>query len=151
MRVSLRIVVYMQKRAPSCALVSKMAKKIQGGLSSPNISGKITAYKYVLSESLCRAAERSSFGNSLRSFATVVLRVHCAQSFRPTCLTCTYSIRISLLCEREKKGRYKKKRSCLHRSIRRPLQSDFSDVIYRTRFEKKICINKTILLMNVSA
>lgn len=75
-----------QKRAVlTCAFVSKMAKKYEAvSLSRADIRGKITAYKYVLSESLGRAAERSSFGNSARSFATVVvLRVHCAQSFRP--------------------------------------------------------------------
>lgn len=68
--------VYAKESTLVCIRI-KDGEKIQGGLSSPNISGKITAYKYVLSESLRRAAERSSFGNSLRSFATVVLRVHC--------------------------------------------------------------------------
>lgn len=64
----------------------KDGEKVREAVLSPDIRGKITAYKYVLSESLGRAAERSSFGNSLRLFATVVmLRVYCVQSFRPTC------------------------------------------------------------------
>lgn len=103
------------EREPPCAFVSKMAKKYE---AVSDIRGKITAYKYVLSESLHRAAERSSFGNSLRLFATVVvLRVHCAQSFRPMCArTCTH-IYAGLLywpAEREKKDRERicKKNDC---------------------------------------
>lgn len=98
-----------------------MAKKYEA--VSPDIRGKITAYKYVLSESLCRAAERSSFGNPLRSFATVVvLRVHCAQSSRPTCATRTYTDRASLsrARQRKKKKIQKETRSCplADRSVR---------------------------------
>lgn len=96
---------------------------------SPDIRGKITAYKYVLSESLCRATERSSFGNPLRSFATVVvLRVHCAQSFRPTCATCTYAHTVPLYCarQREKKGEIQKKRRDRALSPIDPSTAEFS-------------------------
>jgi len=80
----------------------KDGEKVREAVLSADIRGKITAYKYVLSESLGRAAERSSFGNSLRSFATVVmLRVHCAQSFRPTCPVAHVYIRAPLLPEKE--------------------------------------------------
>jgi len=102
-----------------CIHISKMAKKYEA--VSPDIRGKITAYKYVLSESLCRAAERSSFGNPLRSFATVVVfRVHCAQSFRPMCATRTYTIPCLFIArDRERKRRYKKRKDCApRRSIR---------------------------------
>lgn len=84
---------------PVCVPRIKDGEKVHEAVLSPDIRGKMTAYKYVLSESLGRAAERSSFGNSLRSFATVVmLRVHCAQSFRPTCpvvhvYTCSFIAR----------------------------------------------------------
>lgn len=107
-----------------CVRISKMAKKYEA--VSPDIRGKITAYKYVLSESLCRATERSSFGNPLRSFATVVvLRVHCAQSFRPACATRTYT-HAHTACffiardRGEKRGRYKKRDEIVpsRRSIR---------------------------------
>lgn len=109
---------------PLVRFVSKMAKKYE---AVSDIRGKITAYKYVLSESLRRAAERSSFGNSPRSFATVVvLRVHCAQSFRPMCVrTCTHiyaDLFIDRQREREReteRGRIRKRKrpSCLCRSI----------------------------------
>jgi len=81
----------------------KDGEKVREAVLSADIGGKITAYKYVLSESLGRAAERSSFGNSLRSFATVVmLRVHCAQSFRPTCPVAHVYIRVALYCRRKR-------------------------------------------------
>lgn len=95
----------------------KDGEKVREAVLSPDIRGKITAYKYVLSESLGRAAERSSFGNSLRLFATVVmLRVYCVQSFRPTCpvvhvYTCPFIARKRRTdgqTERQKKRKRKK-------------------------------------------
>lgn len=118
MRAGSRRVARMRKRAPR-AFVSKMAKKYE---AVSDIRGKITAYKYVLSESLRRAAERSSFGNSPRSFATVVvLRVHCAQSFHPMCMPVRARTYARLFIGREKEkneGECTKGRpSCLCRSI----------------------------------
>lgn len=96
--------------------ISKMAKKYEA--VSPDIRGKITAYKYVLSESLCRATERSSFGNPLRSFATPLRSVYIAPNRFVQRVQRARTHAVPLYCARQrekKRRRYERRRD---RSVR---------------------------------